>query len=177
MYELKAIKGNYDLSKFDLSDLINECNNNAQNIEKHNQLVKEKFKELMLSYYFELNHIMDVLDLDFFHFNGYTISDLKIIEYANGINQSLYFGHGRASIEVKFSTSFENCGRKLSPNFQGKIKILKHWLDNFSVQEHILLSVSQILELGEDVIKLHIINRDITNSTEIRLQEAKLRYL
>ena len=177
MYELKAIKGNLDLSKFDLSQLINECNNNAQNINNHNECVKQRFKEMILSYYFELNHLMDALDLDFFHFKGYTISDLKINVYADGINQSLYFGHGRGSIEIKFSTSFENCGRKLSCDFKGKIKILKDWSDIFSCKEYILSSVSQILELGEDVIKLHIINRDITDHTERRLQEAKLRYL
>lgn len=171
MFELKATKGNIDLSAFNLSSLIEESNQNARDIASHNEEVVKRFRELVLSYYDELANITSALDLPYFE-----IGNNRIIMYSNGINDSLMFGHGRGYIKICFSAPFESCGRRLSCNFKGVIKIGKDWLKHSSYTEYPLESVSQIIELGQDVIKLHIINRNIIDFRDQRIEELKLIY-
>ena len=42
MFELKATKGNIDLSEFNLSSLIEESNQNARDIASHNEEVVKR---------------------------------------------------------------------------------------------------------------------------------------
>ena len=184
MFELKATKGNIDLSVFNLSTLIQESNQNVRDIDFHNLEVIKRFKELVLSYYGELSNVMDKLDLPYFEVNGYNNlyahlacgGDYEITLYYNGISESLMFGHGRGYIKIYLAAPFESCGRKLSCNFTGTIRIGKRWLEHSSYKEYPLESVSQIIELGQDVIKLHILGRDIKDITELLIQEKKLIY-
>ena len=181
MFELKATKGNIDLSAFDLSSLIEESNQNARDIASHNEEVVKRFRELVLSYYDELSNITSALDLPYFEIRGIGNNrkqprDYKITIYSNGINDSLMFGHGRGYIKISFVAPFESCGRRLSCNFKGVIRVGKNWLEHSSYTEYPLESVSQIIELGQDVIKLHIIDRHIIDSRDQRIEESKLIY-
>jgi hypothetical protein len=184
MFELKATKGNIDLSGFNLSTLIQESNQNVRDIDSHNQEVVKRFKQLVLSYYGELSNVLDALDLPYFEVNGYNNlyahlacgGDYEITLYSNGISESLTFGHGRGYIKIYFAAPFESCGRRLSCNFTGSIKIGKDWLQHGSWITYPLESVSQVIELGQDVIKLHILERDIKDITERRSQERTLLY-
>jgi len=166
MFELKATKGNIDLSAFNLSSLIEESNQNARDIASHNEEVVKRFRELVLSYYDELANITSAKQP----------RDYKITIYSNGINDSLMFGHGRGYIKISFAAPFESCGRRLSCNFKGVIRVGKNWLKHSSYTEYPLESVSQIIELGQDVIKLHIIDRNIIDSRDQRIEESKLIY-
>ena len=186
MFELKATKGNIDLSAFNLSSLIEESNQNARDIASHNEEVVKRFRELVLSYYDELYNITSALDLPYFEIGNNRPSinslvdkqprDYKITIYSNGINDSLMFGHGRGYIKISFAAPFESCGRRLSCNFKGVIRVGKNWLEHSSYTEYPLESVSQIIELGQDVIKLHIIDRNIIDSRDQRIEESKLIY-
>ncbi len=184
MFELKATKGNIDLSAFNLSTLIQESNQNVRDIDSHNQEVIKRFKELVLSYYGELSNVLDALDLPHFKVNGYDNlyahlacgGDYEVPLYSNGISESLKFGHGRGYIKIYFAAPFESCGRRLSCNFTGSFQIGKGWLEHGSFITYPLESVSQVIELGKDVIKLHILDRDIKDITERRIQERTLLY-
>lgn len=186
MFELKATKGNIDLSAFNLSSLIEESNKNSRDIDSHNEEVVKRFKELFLSYYDELCNITSALDLPYFEAQGNipAINSLidkhrrnyKIFIYANGITDFLTFGHGRAYLRIYFAAPFESCGRRLSCNFKASIRVCKNWLEHSSSTDYPLESVSQIIELGQDVIKLHIIHRDIKDNRERRIQELNLIY-
>jgi len=178
MFELKATKGNIDLSGFNLSTLIQESNQNVRDIDSHNQEVVKRFKQLVLSYYRELRDITTALNLYDFEIDSYKDSrkDYTMIVYSNGISESLKFGHGRGYIKISFAAPFESCGRRLSCNFTGSIKIGKGWLQHGSFITYPLESVSQVIELGQDVIKLHILERDIKDITERRNQERTLLY-
>ncbi len=178
MFELKATKGNIDLSGFNLSTLIQESNQNVRDIDSHNQEVVKRFKQLVLSYYRELRDITTALNLYDFEIDSYKDSrkEYTMIVYSNGISESLKFGHGRGYIKISFAAPFESCGRRLSCNFTGSIKIGKGWLQHGSFITYPLESVSQVIELGQDVIKLHILERDIKDITERRSQERTLLY-
>jgi hypothetical protein len=178
MFELKATKGNIDLSGFNLSTLIQESNQNVRDIDSHNQEVVKRFKQLVLSYYRELRDITTALNLYDFEIDSYKDSrkEYTMIVYSNGISESLKFGHGRGYIKISFAAPFESCGRRLSCNFTGSIKIGKGWLQHGSFITYPLESVSQVIELGQDVIKLHILERDIKDITERRNQERTLLY-
>jgi hypothetical protein len=178
MFELKATKGNIDLSGFNLSTLIQESNQNVRDIDSHNQEVVKRFKQLVLSYYRELRDITTALNLYDFEIDSYKDSrkEYTMIVYSNGISESLKFGHGRGYIKISFAAPFESCGRRLSCNFTGSIKIGKGWLEHGSFITYPLESVSQVIELGQDVIKLHILERDIKDITERRSQERTLLY-
>jgi hypothetical protein len=184
MFELKATKGNIDLSGFNLSTLIQESNQNVRDIDSHNQEVVKRFKQLVLSYYGELCNVLDALDLPYFEVNGYNNlnahlargGDYEITLYSNGISESLKFGHGRGYIKISFAAPFESCRRRLSCNFTGSIQIGKGWLEHGSFITYPLESVSQVIKLGQDVIKLHILERDIKDITERRSQERTLLY-
>ena len=178
MFELKATKGNIDLSGFNLSTLIQESNQNVRDIDSHNQEVVKRFKQLVLSYYRELRDITTALNLYDFEIDSYKNSrkEYTIITYSNGISESLTFGHGRGYIKIYFAAPFESCGRRLSCNFTGSFKIGKGWLQHGSFITYPLESVSQVIELGQDVIKLHILERDIKDITERRSQERTLLY-
>ena len=184
MFELKATKGNIDLSGFNLSTLIQESNQNVRDIDSHNQEVVKRFKQLVLSYYRELRDITTALNLEDFQIDSYKnlyahlacFEGYEITLYSNGISESLTFGHGRGYIKIYFAAPFESCGRRLSCNFTGSIKIGKDWLQHGSWITYPLESVSQVIELGQDVIKLHILERDIKDITERRSQERTLLY-
>ena len=186
MFELKATKGNIDLSAFNLSSLIEESNQNARDIASHNEEVVKRFKELVLSYYGELSNVTSALDLPYFiigniykHLKQTPLSvwnDYTIFINSQGISDSLMFGHGRGYIKISFAAPFESCGRRLSCNFKGVIRVGKNWLEHSSYTEYPLESVSQIIELGQDVIKLHILDRDIKDNRERRIQELNLIY-
>jgi hypothetical protein len=198
MFELKAIKGNIDLSQFDLSSLIDEANKNARDIDSHNEEVIKRFKELIYSYYEELCDICETLDLPLFkinntrdesvpHMRNLRVSrrysetkwkEERMFFTQQGAIQSIEFGHGRGYIRITFTAPLESCGRRLSFDFKGVLRVSKMWLDDYpsSNKEYPLESVSQIVELGQDVFKLHIIDRDINDYKERSLQESKLIY-
>ena len=178
MFELKATKGDIDLSAFNLSSLIEESNQNARDIASHNEEVVKRFKELVLSYYDELSNIMSELGLPKFEISNFdkVLREYTITKYFNGLSDSLMFGHGRGYLQISFHTLFESCGRRLSCNFKGVIRVGKNWLEHSSYTEYPLESVSQIIKLGQDVIKLHILDRDIKDNRERRVQESKLLY-
>jgi hypothetical protein len=178
MFELKATKGNIDLSGFNLSTLVQESNQNVIDIASHNKEVIKRFKQLVLSYHSELRDVTIALNLEDFQIDSYKDSrkEYTIIAYSNGISESLTFGHGRGYIKIYFAAPFESCGRRLSCNFTGFIKIGKGWLQHGSFITYPLESVSQVIELGQDVIKLHILERDIKDITERRSQERTLLY-
>ena len=178
MFELKATKGNIDLSAFDLSSLIEESNQNARDIASHNEEVVKRFKELVLSYYGELSNVTSALDLPYFEIGNMDTQrrEYRITRYSDGLSDRLMFGHGRGYIKISFAAPFESCGRRLSCNFKGVIRVGKNWLEHSSYTEYPLESVSQIIELGQDVIKLHILDRDIKDNRERRIQESNLIY-
>ena len=178
MFELKATKGNIDLSGFNLSTLVQESNQNVRDIDSHNQEVVKRFKQLVLSYYRELRDITTALNLEDFQIDSYkdSMKEYNINMYSDGISESLKFGHGRGYIKISFAAPFESCRRRLSCNFTGSIQIGKGWLEHGSFITYPLESVSQVIQLGQDVIKLHILERDIKDITERRSQERTLLY-
>jgi hypothetical protein len=178
MFELKATKGNIDLSGFNLSTLIQESNQNVIDIASHNKEVVKRFKQLVLSYHRELRDVTTALNLYDFEIGSYkdSMKEYNIYMSSNGINESLMFGHGRGYIHIDFNAPFESCGRRLSCNFKGVINIGKAWLEHRSYLKYPLESVSQVIELGQDVIKLHILSRDLKDNTERGTQERTLLY-
>ena len=178
MFELKATKGNIDLSGFNLSTLIQESNQNVRDIDSHNQEVVKRFKQLVLSYHRELRDVTIALNLKDFEILSYkdSMKEYNINMYSDGISESLKFGHGRGYIKISFAAPFESCGRRLSCNFTGSIQIGKGWLQHGSFITYPLESVSQVIELGQDVIKLHILERDIKDIRERISQERTLLY-
>jgi hypothetical protein len=132
----------------------------------------------VLSYHSELRDVTIALNLEDFQIDSYkdSMKEYNINMYSNGISESLTFGHGRGYIKIYFAAPFESCGRRLSCNFTGFIKIGKGWLQHGSFITYPLESVSQVIELGQDVIKLHILQRDIKDITERISQERTLLY-
>jgi hypothetical protein len=170
MYTIRAKEGNVDLSKFDyLKKVISESNNESSNIEEYNYKVFCKFKELVSDYEQKLNY--------------YIVNELGLIQRekpiqlqyflnSKGEHCRYYFGHGRASLQIDFYLSLEEGSRRLSYDFKGKVKIMKYWRGYYGEIVQPLESVAQVLELGADVLKVHMIDKycDVYSEKE-RLEE------
>ena len=176
MFLLKAVDGQLDLTKFDLKALTNKANQTAQEIEKHNQQVYNKFFELIQDYINKINNIViDDLELPSFeNVHRKFLGSNYILKESNGLRSSYEFGHGRASITIHFNAPKE--GEKYTYDFSGKIKVYKNWNDKSINFEYPLESVAQVFEVGADVFKLHIINRNVNDHTRRRELERQLVY-
>lgn len=157
MYELKAKEGNIDMTDFDLSDVINSANEEAESIEEHNRRVLSHFRELVKDYIEKANAKLDCLGLPPFDYRDFTEMSIRY-----SLHHGLTFGHGSGSIYMYFSTQRLDCGR-LSTDFKGEITIRKNWKGHLQSAKHTypLESVADIFDKGKDVIKYHIISRDI----------------
>ena len=172
MFTLKAIDGDLNLSGFDLSALTNKANLSAQEIKHHNQQVYEKFRELVVDYMNKINDVMlDDLELPSFETGN---KEFYIYNTAMGLHIKFYFGHGRGSVHLEFKTPYE--GKKLSYEFKGVISVIKHWHDKVDNQNHNLESVAQLFEVSADVLKLHIIQRDVKDFYQQKELEKQLTY-
>ncbi len=178
MYKIKAIKGNINLSVFDLEALTSKANQTSAEIKAHNIEVGKKFLELVTDYTNQINVIMGELRLPRFNNLQNAQRDDWFMSpcHGGGARASFDFGHGRARITIKFSS--ECIGEKLSYDFKGELEVYKNWLGhgNSSYEKYKLESVAQIFELGADVIKLHIIDRDVKNHTQKTELEQQLTY-
>ena len=175
MFTLKAINGNIDLSVFELKDLTNKANQTAKEIQDHNNQVTEKFVELIKDYIYKINDVMiDELELPTFKSVNKHIADWYLSRESNGLSMTFEFGHGRASIKINFFCPRE--GEKLTYDFSGKIIVCKNWKDNYAKDVYPLESVAQVFEVGADVFKLHIIDRDVKDHTRRSELEKMLDY-
>ena len=175
MFTLKAINGNIDLSVFDLKALTNKANQTAKEIQEHNNQVAQKFVELIKDYIYKINDVMiDELELPSFKSVNLHIGDWYLSRESNGLSMTFEFGHGRASIKINFFCPRE--GEKLTYDFSGKIIVWKNWKDNYAKDVYPLESVAQVFEVGADVIKVHIIDRDVKDYTRKMELEKMLDY-
>jgi hypothetical protein len=174
MFEIKAKIGNIDLSMFDLKQLTDNANFSAEALQKHNDDVYCKFQEFVLDFIEKTNLVLAKIGLDdrFKNTNNHIRKDY--ISNLNGLNCKYDIGHGRASIYLYFET--DKISDKLTYDFKGQIIIRKSWNDNFIREEYNLESVSQVFELGADVIKFFIINRDVTDNNARWKLEKELTY-
>jgi hypothetical protein len=176
MFTLKAIDGNLNLSGFDLSALTNKANQTAQEIEKHNQQVVDKFKELIQDYMNKINNIViDDLELPSFDsINRNAFGFWNVLKHSDGLQSEFKFGHGRASIYIRFNAP--KVGDKYTYDFKGSIRVFKYWNDKAENFEYPLESVAQVFEVGADVFKVHIIERDVKDYAQQRELEKQLTY-
>ena len=176
MFKLKAIDGQLDLTTFDLKALTNKANQTAQEIEKHNQQVVDKFMELIQDYMNKINNIViDDLELDSFgSINGNNFGYWNILKHSDGLQSEFKFGHGRASIYIRFNAPKE--GKKYTYDFKGSIRVFKHWNDKAENFNYPLESVGQVFEVGADVFKVHIIDRDVKDHKRKIELESQLIY-
>lgn len=175
MFKLKAIDGQLDLSVFDLKSLTDKANQTAQEIQDHNNQVTQKFLELIKDYIYKINDVMiDELELPTFKSGNKHIGDWYLSRESNGLSMWFEFGHGRASIKITFFCPRE--GEKLTYDFSGKIIVWKNWKDNYAKEVYPLESVAQVFEVGADVFKVHIIDRDVKDFNQQRELEKQLIY-
>ena len=176
MFTLKAIDGQLYLTTFDLKALTNKANQTAQEIEKHNQQVVDKFKELIQDYMNKINDIViDDLELPSFgNINGNAFSYLSFLKHSDGLQSEFKFGHGRAGIYIRFNAP--KVGDKYTYDFKGSIRVFKHWSDKAENFQYPLQSVAQVFEVGADVFKIHIIDRDVKDFNQQRELERQLVY-
>jgi hypothetical protein len=176
MFLLKAVDGQLDLTTFDLKALTNKANQTAQEIEKHNQQVVDKFKELIQDYMNKINNIViDDLELPSFgSINGKNFGYWNVLKHSDGLQSEFKFGHGRASIYIRFNAP--KVGEKYTYDFKGNIRVFKNWNGNSENFEYPLESVAQVFEVGADVFKLHIIDRDVKDHTRRTELERQLVY-
>jgi len=176
MFKLNAIDGQLDLTTFDLKALTNKANQTAQEIEKHNQQVYDNFKELIQDYMNKINDIViDDLELSLFgNINGSVLGYWSISKHSDGLQSEFKFGHGRASIYIRFNAP--KVGDKYTYDFKGSIRVFKNWNGKAENFEYPLESVAQVFEVGADVFKLHIINRNVKDFNQQRELEKQLDY-
>jgi hypothetical protein len=176
MFTLKAIDGQLDLTTFNLKALTDKANQTAQEIEKHNQQVVDKFKELIQDYMNKINDIViDDLELPSFgNINGNAFSYWSFLKHNDGLQSEFKFGHGRAGIYIRFNAP--KVGDKYTYDFKGSIRVFKHWNDKAENFEYPLQSVAQVFEVGADVFKIHIIDRDVKDFNQQRELERQLVY-
>ena len=178
MFLLKAVDGQLDLTTFDLKALTNKANQTAQEIEKHNQQVVDKFKELIQDYMNKINNIV-IDDLELPSFNGINGNDFgrwSILKHSDGLQSEFKFGHGRASIYIRFNAP--KVGNKYTYDFKGSIRVYKNWKGYLEGKnfEYPLESVAQVFEVGADVFKIHIIDRDVKDFNQQKELERQLVY-
>jgi hypothetical protein len=176
MFKLKAIDGQLDLTTFDLKALTNKANQTAQEIEKHNQQVVDKFRELIQDYMNKINNIViDDLELPSFgSINGNNFGYWNVLKHSDGLQSEFKFGHGRAGIYIRFNAP--KVGEKYTYDFKGSIRVFKHWNDKAENFNYSLESVAQVFEVGADVFKIHIIDRDVKDFNQQRELERQLIY-
>jgi hypothetical protein len=175
MFEIKAKIGNIDLSMFDLKQLTDNANSSAEALQKHNDDVYCKFQEFVLDFIEKTNSVLAKIGLDERFINtNYHIRENYICSRSNGLYCKYDIGHGRASIYLYFET--DKISDKLTYDFKGQIIIRKSWNNNFIREEYDLESVGQVFELGADVIKFFIIDRDVTDNDARRKLEKELTY-
>jgi hypothetical protein len=175
MYTIRANEGNVDLSKFDyLKRIISDSNNESADIEEYNYKVFFKFRDLVFDYETKLNSYIKELGL--IQNQPPIKTQLTYFRNTKGIDCRYYFGHGRASITVWFKLSLEEGSRKLSYDFKGKVEIMKHWRKNYREDTYPLESVEQVLEVGADIIKVHMIDKYCSVFSEQRRLEEELYY-
>ena len=174
MFEIKAKIGNIDLSMFDLKQLTDNANSSAKALQKHNNDVYCKFRDFVLDFIEKTNSVLAKIGLEdrFKNINNHIRKDY--MSNLNGLNCKYEFGHGRASIYLYFEANRIN--DKLTYDFKGKIVIRKSWNNNFLKEEFDLESVSQVFELGADVIKFFIIDRDVKDNDARWKLEKELTY-
>ena len=168
MFQIKATRGNVNLSVFDLAELTNKANQTAQEIAEHNAKVQSKFRELVIDYITNLNSILSDLGLRGFENVNKQFGEHYISFFRDGLGAaySVGVGDGCKSIRITFNTPMQ--GEKLTYDFNGVIRIYKAWKEvNGNTirksEEHKLESVEQVLEVGAGVIKVMIIDRDVEN--------------
>ena len=177
MFKLKAIDGQLDLSTFDLKSLTNKANQTAKEIQEHNNQVAQKFVELIKDYIYKINDVMiNELELPTFKSVNKHIGDWYLSNQSNGLSMTFEFGHGRGYIKIIFFCPRE--GEKLTYDFSGKIIVHKNWKGHCESKkfEYPLESLAQVFEVGADVIKVHIIDRDVKDHTRKLELEKMLDY-
>jgi hypothetical protein len=176
MFTLKAVDGQLDLSKFDLKALTDKANQTAQEIEKHNQQVVDKFKELIQDYMNKINDIViDDLELSSFgNINGSALGYWSIFKHCDGLQSEFKFGHGRAGIYIRFNAP--KVGDKYTYDFKGSIRVFKNWNGTPKNFEYPLESVGQVFGVGADAFKIHIIDRDVKDYARRTELESQLVY-
>ena len=174
MFEIKAKIGNIDLSMFDLKQLTDNANSSAKALQKHNDDVYCKFRDFVLDFIEKTNSVLAKIGLDdrFKNINNHIRKDY--ISNLNGLSCKYDIGHGRASIYLYFEANRIN--DKLTYDFKGQMVIRKSWNNNFLKEEFDLESVSQVFELGADVIKFFIIDRDVKDNDARWKLEKELTY-
>lgn len=177
MFKLKSIDGQLDLTMFDLKALTDKANQTAKEIENHNNQVREHFLELIKDYNYKIDDILiNELNLPSFESINKHIGDWYICNGSNGLSMTFIFGHGVASISITFICPRE--GEKLSYDFSGTIKVYKNWKGYLGGKsfEYPLESVAQIFEVGADVFKVHIIERDVEDYARRKELQLMLDY-
>jgi hypothetical protein len=171
MFKLKSIDGQLDLTMFDLKALTDKANQTAKEIENHNNQVREHFLELVNDYFIKINSIM-IGELNLKPF----VKNSSYMSYSCGLFYNIEFGHGGASVSITFICPRE--GEKLSYDFSGTIKVYKNWKGYLGGKsfEYPLESVAQIFEVGADVFKVHIIQRDVEDYERRRELQLMLDY-
>lgn len=175
MFLLKAVDGQLDLTTFDLKALTNKANQTAQEIQQHNMQVVEKFRQLIQDYIYKINDIViNQLELPSFKSQNKHIGDWYMSKDSNGLQMCFEFGHGRASVNIYFHCPMK--GEKYTYDFSGEIIVWKYWKDNYAKNTYPLESVAQVFEVGADVFKSHIIDRDVKDFNRKKELEAMLDY-
>jgi hypothetical protein len=175
MFKIIAKKGQLDLSMFDLQKLTDTANQTAVEIDNHNTLVEESFLYMVKDYLYEMDEIMGDIGLPCFRsINWENFPRFYVTRGANGLSIGFQFGHGRGNIKVYFKT--DRVDGRLSFDFKGTVEIYKYWLRGSNFNSYKLESVAQIFDLGADVLKLHIINRDVRDFDQKDKLEKLLTY-
>lgn len=160
MYNVKAKKGNVDLSMFNLDDLIQSANEEALSISQHNSRVLGLFKDLVRDYQTKLNSHMSSLGIGCFENTNSHICQDYVSKSGGRYLSILKMGHGRATIWASF-TSGTPVGERVSADFVGKVITFKGWTEKSLREEFNLESVGGVLEKGEQVIKFFLIERGV----------------
>jgi hypothetical protein len=180
MFTLKAkTGGQIDFAQFDLSKITSEAMTTAEDRDKHNNEVYSKFQELIVDYYTQLNQIFRY-DLGIHKWEGSCsvewenvnkhITPHHICHYGSRLESTYKFGHGSASIEIRFTSPHK--GSWFTYDFKGVVRVVKDWARDdkggrkLCIEEYPLESVKQVVEVSADVIKYFIIARDVRDFSE-----------
>lgn len=176
MYNVKAKKGNVDLSMFNLDDLIQSANDEAQSISQHNNKVLELFRGLVKDYETKLNSHMNKLGIEGFENINKHIKEDFISHHGGRLSAALSMGHGGASIDVSFYSGTP-VGERLSADFSGTVRVHKFWGGRVVNEEFELESVGDVLEKGEQVIKFFLIDKGVEDYYQrVALIKQTLKY-
>lgn len=180
MYNIIAKKGNIDYSQFKIAEAINAINSQSLTRDRLNIAVMEDIHELVHDYCKELNLVLKNIGIHPDRGAQFWIKNLSRIfsqynmKYRD--NCMIDFGHGRASVTIKFSWQTNDMG--IIELNQMECQIYQFWhKDIRSNRTYKVNSIAEIVNLSASVFKIFIYDQTIAHDEDRWELEKQLPYI